>query len=85
MHGTFTDTDGSGVASVKYAVKKAGASAYAADQTIASDGEYTAKLKKGGFTAFGFDIRCFFGSIISVFKSDGVVEGGTGELKKRGY
>lgn len=49
------------------------------------DGEYTAKLKKGGFTAFGFDIRCFFGSIISVFKSDGVVEGGTGELKKRGY
>ena len=45
LHGTFTDTDGSGVASVKYAVKKAGASAYAADQTIASDGEYTANVK----------------------------------------
>lgn len=46
------------------------------------DGEYTEKLNKGGFTAFGFDLKCFFGSIISVFKSDGVVEGGTGELHK---
>ena len=46
------------------------------------DGEYAAKLKHGGFKAFGFDIRCFFSSIISVLKSDGVVEGGTGELKK---
>lgn len=47
------------------------------------DGEYTEKLKKGGFKAFGFDMRCFFGSIFSVMKSDGVVEGGTGELKKK--
>lgn len=46
------------------------------------DGEYTAKLKKGGITAFGFDVRCFFGSIIAVFKTDGVVEGGTGQMKK---
>ena len=46
------------------------------------DGEYTSKLKRGGFTAFGFDLRCFFGSIISVFKKDGVVEGGTGGLHK---
>ena len=45
LAGTFTDTDGSGVASVKYAVKKAGASAYGDDQTIASDGEYTANVK----------------------------------------
>ena len=44
------------------------------------DGEYTAKLKEGGFKAFGFDIRCFFCSIISVLKSDGVVEGGTGTM-----
>ncbi|MBE6824279.1 MAG: sugar transferase [Ruminococcaceae bacterium] len=40
------------------------------------DGEYVEKL------SFAFDLKCFFGSIISVFKSDGVVEGGTGELKK---
>lgn len=29
------------------------------------------------------DLRCFFGTIISVLKSDGVVEGGTGEMKKQ--
>lgn len=29
-----------------------------------------------------FDIRIFFATIISIFKSDGVVEGGTGTLKK---
>ena len=29
------------------------------------------------------DLKCFFGTIKSVLKSDGVVEGGTGELKKR--
>lgn len=41
------------------------------------DGEYVEKL------SFGFDIKCFFGSIVSVFKSEGVVEGGTGEMKKK--
>jgi O-antigen biosynthesis protein WbqP len=29
------------------------------------------------------DIKIFFGTIISIFKSDGVVEGGTGTLEKR--
>ena len=29
------------------------------------------------------DVKCFFGTIVSVLKSDGVVEGGTGELKKK--
>ena len=46
------------------------------------DGEYAAKLKQGGFRAFWFDVRCFFGSVIAVLKSDGVLEGGTGELHK---
>ena len=40
------------------------------------DGEYVEKL------SFGFDCKCFFGTIVSVFRRDGVVEGGTGELKK---
>lgn len=40
------------------------------------DGEYVEKL------SFSFDCRCFFGTILSVLKSDGVVEGGTGELNK---
>lgn len=47
------------------------------------DGEYTEAIKKGGFKAFGMDLRCFFGSIFSVLRRDGVVEGGTGELNKK--
>ena len=43
----------------------------------ALDGEYVQKM------SFGFDCKCFFGTIKSVLKSDGVVEGGTGELKKQ--
>lgn len=35
------------------------------------DGQYVEQM---GFT---MDIKCFFGTIISVFKSDGIVEGGT--------
>ncbi|MBE6903271.1 MAG: sugar transferase [Ruminococcaceae bacterium] len=40
------------------------------------DGEYAEKI------SFLFDCKCFFGTILSVLKHDGVVEGGTGELKK---
>lgn len=40
------------------------------------DGEYVERI------SFLFDIKCFFGTITSVMKSDGVVEGGTGELNK---
>lgn len=41
------------------------------------DGEYVEKL------SFLFDCKCFFGTILSVLKSDGVVEGGTGEMQKQ--
>ena len=40
------------------------------------DGEYVEKL------SFLFDCRCFFGTILSVVKHDGVVEGGTGSMDK---
>jgi O-antigen biosynthesis protein WbqP len=30
------------------------------------------------------DIKIFFGTIVSIFKSDGVVEGGTGTIEKKG-
>lgn len=40
------------------------------------DGEYVEKM------SFSFDCKCFFGTIGSVLKHDGVVEGGTGELHK---
>lgn len=40
------------------------------------DGEYVEKMN------FAFDVKCFLGTIKSVLKSDGVVEGGTGEMQK---
>jgi O-antigen biosynthesis protein WbqP len=40
------------------------------------DGEYVEKM------SFGFDVKCFFGTITSVLRHDGVVEGGTGAMKK---
>jgi len=32
--------------------------------------------------SFFMDVKCFFGTVVSVFKSDGVVEGGTGNKPK---
>ena len=40
------------------------------------DGYYTEHI------SFGMDVKCFFGTITSVFKSDGVVEGRTGTINK---
>lgn len=41
------------------------------------DGEYVQKMN------FWFDVKLFFGTIISVLKSDGVVEGGTGAIEEQ--
>ena len=41
------------------------------------DGEYVKKI------SFGMDLKCFFGTIVKVLKHDGVVEGGTGEMKRQ--
>ena len=41
------------------------------------DGEYIKRM------SFAFDMKCFMGTIISVLHSEGVVEGGTGEMKNR--
>lgn len=40
------------------------------------DGEYVKKI------SFSMDVKCFIGTIISVVKRDGVVEGGTGTTSK---
>ena len=40
------------------------------------DGEYVEKL------SFAFDVKCFLGTITSVLKHEGVVEGGTGAMEK---
>lgn len=47
------------------------------------DGDYAAALNKGHFRGFAMDWKCFWGTFRSVFKSEGVVEGGTGEMKKK--
>lgn len=47
------------------------------------DGDYTAVLKAGGWKAFKMDVRCFFGTFLSVLRHDGVVEGGTGEMHRK--
>lgn len=41
------------------------------------DGEYVERM------SFGFDVKCFVGTLISVMKHDGVVEGGTGTTAKK--
>lgn len=46
------------------------------DVKAALDGEYVRRM------SFSFDVKCFFGTITSVLKHEGVVEGGTGELHK---
>jgi len=38
------------------------------------DGEYVEKI------SFGMDLRCFFGTFLSVLRQEGVVEGGTGAM-----
>ena len=42
------------------------------------DGEYVERM------SLLFDAKCFLGTVVSVLRSDGVVEGGTGEMKKQG-
>ncbi len=47
------------------------------------DGEYTEKLKAGGFGAFLFDCRCFIGTILPVVRREGIVEGVTDKMNKK--
>lgn len=46
------------------------------DDKAQLDGEYVQKM------SFEFDCKCFFGTIISVLRSDGVIEGGTGAISR---
>jgi len=46
------------------------------DEKAKLDGEYVEKV------SFGMDVKCFFGTILSVLKSDGIAEGGNGCLEK---
>ena len=46
------------------------------------DGDYTKELLAGGWRAFSMDIKCFFGTIISVIRSDGYVEGSACQVEQ---
>ena len=50
--------------------------------------EIDVKAKLDGYyvehESFAMDVKCFFGTIVSVFKSDGVLEGGTGQKRVSG-
>lgn len=46
------------------------------------DGQYAAALNAGSLRGLAMDVRCFFGTIKSVLRAEGVVEGGTGEREK---
>lgn len=48
------------------------------------DGEYVKVLKNGGIRAFLQDVCCFTGTVRSVLKNEGVVEGGTGAIHGTG-
>lgn len=47
------------------------------------DGEYATALNAGCFKGLFMDCRCFAGTVFSVLRSDGVLEGGTGNLHKQ--
>lgn len=46
------------------------------------DGAYTVILHSGSLKGFAQDVKCFVRTVTSVVKSEGVVEGGTGEIQK---
>lgn len=47
------------------------------DEKAKLDGEYVERI------GFVMDTRCFFGTIYSVLKTNGVIEGGTGSIKNQ--
>lgn len=44
------------------------------------DGEYASAIHQGGIWAVIYDCKCFFRTLTSVVKGEGVVEGGTGKM-----
>lgn len=48
------------------------------------DGEYVKELHKGGYRAFIQDAKCFLSTVGCVLKHEGVIEGGTGKIKRDG-
>ena len=68
------------VPKIMYAIIETGGKQY---RVQPGDVIYVEKLNAGGFRGIAMDAKCFFGTFVSVFRGDGVVEGGTGELNKK--
>lgn len=51
-------------------------------EKAALDGMYVSALHEGGWVAFQQDLKCIFGTIGAVIKSEGVVEGGIGTIRQ---
>lgn len=47
------------------------------------DGEYVERLNSGFFKGIFMDVRCLFGTVFSVLRSDGVVEGAAEDAKEQ--
>ncbi|MDR9824715.1 sugar transferase, partial [Vibrio sp. FNV 38] len=52
------------------------------DTKAMRDGQYVALLHKSCWSGFKTDVKLFFGTIFSVLREEGVVEGGTGQIVK---
>lgn len=52
------------------------------EEKAALDGFYAKALKKSSMSGFLMDVRCLLGTIRAVASSDGVVEGGIGEMNR---
>ena len=52
------------------------------DTKAMRDGQYVEILHKSSWSGFVADIKIFFGTIFSVLKHEGIVEGGTGQIVK---
>lgn len=46
------------------------------------DGVYTQALKESSLSGMLMDIKIFVGSVVSVLRRDGIIEGGTGQIAK---
>ena len=52
------------------------------DTKAMRDGQYMTLLYKSGWSGFVSDVKIFFGTVFSVLREEGVVEGGTGQIVK---
>ena len=52
------------------------------DTKAMRDGQYVTLLYKSSWSGFVSDVKIFFGTVFSVLREEGVVEGGTGQIVK---